>query len=101
MGKFFKHYGSKQAKTKSRRVLNFGIPKLGQVALSRDPGDASSLFSQHFLRTNLRMRKFDNYGQLMLDENLGAGLVTNVGVLALAEDAKMKSEAKAKEPFNL
>jgi hypothetical protein len=72
-------------KQKARRVRNFGIPGLGRIAFSRDPGEAS-LFAERFLRTRLGARVFNPYGELVEEYDLGSGKVTNLGVLALAND---------------
>ena len=94
-----KHFGSAQKKAKAMRVRHFGIPGLGRIAFTRDQGEAN-LFSEHFLGTNLHVTMRDPSGYVLLDENLGSGLVTNVGVLALASIDIEKAIAKAKEPFN-
>lgn len=94
-----KHYGSNQKKTKATRVRQFGIPGLGRIAFSKDQGEAN-LFSKHFIQTRLGAIVRNPYGEIVESYNFGSGLVTNVGVLALAEDW-VANEAKAKEPFNL
>ena len=72
-------------KPKIHRVRQFGIPGLGRIALTRDPGEAS-LFSEFFLRTRLSAIVRDPAGRVLEAHDLGSGLVTNVGVLALAQD---------------
>lgn len=79
------HYGSNQRKTKVARVRQFGVPGLGRIAMTRDRGEAS-LFSQFLTNTRLRAIVRDPEGRLVESYDLGSGLVTNVGVLALAED---------------
>jgi hypothetical protein len=70
---------------KARRVRNFGIPGLGRIAFSRDPGEAA-LFAERFLRTRLEAIITNPYGELVEHIDLGSGKVTNLGVLALAND---------------
>src|ERR1022692_253763 len=77
--------GPPQKKTKVRRTRNFAIPGLGRIAFRRDPGEAS-LFAEKFLRTNLKAKLINPYGEIIEDLDLGSGMVTNVGVLALAND---------------
>jgi hypothetical protein len=93
-----KHYGSAQKKTKARRVRQFGIPGLGRVAFSKDQGEAN-LFSRYFLQTRLSAIVRNPFGEIVEQHNLGSGLVTNVGVLALAEDWVVDAASEAS--FNL
>src|ERR1700689_1616864 len=65
---------------KARRVRNFGIPGLGRIAFSRDPGEAA-LFAERFLRTRLEAIITNPYGELVERIDLGSGKVTNLGVL--------------------
>lgn len=93
-----KHYGSAQKKTKAQRVRQFGIPGLGRVAFSRDPGEAS-LLSGNILQTRLSAIVRNPYGEIVEQRELGSGLVTNVGVLALAFD--YVTDAASTAGFNL
>lgn len=72
-------------KPKVQRVRGFGVPGLGRVAFTRDQGDAG-LFSRHFLDTHLSAIVRAPDGSVVEAYDLGSGLVTNVGVLALAAD---------------
>lgn len=72
-------------KPKILPVHGLRIPKLGRIAATRDPGEAG-LFSRKFLETNFRIAIRDPQGRLIEEHDLGSGLVTNVGVLALAAD---------------
>ena len=70
---------------KHNRVRSVRIPGLGRFAYTRDPGEAN-LFSNQTFQTHLQAvhrRK----GELLDVYDLGAGLVTNVGVMAMANDA--------------
>jgi hypothetical protein len=81
------------------RVVRTGrIPGLGRIAFTRDPGEAE-LFSKHYLATKLRAIIREPDGRLVEEHDLGSGLVTNVGVLALANDWKVPGVSAA--PANL
>lgn len=67
------------------RARGLRIPGLGRVMLTRDAGDAS-VFSSEVFATDLTAFHFDGDGQLRHAHDLGSGLVTNVGVLAMAND---------------
>lgn len=81
---------------KKSKVYGFTLPKrLGRFAYTRDPGEAS-LFSRNMLSTHLgailRAPDYSRRGQMhlgpIIDEfDLGSGMVTNVGVQALALDS--------------
>ena len=62
------------------------IPGLGRVILTRDEGSGMLLSRQTFA-TNLHALHKDGDGQVKGEHDLGSGLVTNVGVTALANDA--------------
>lgn len=61
------------------------IPKLGSLGLVLDPGEAKHMSGIQF-GTNLKVDLF-SAGKWQGSKDLGAGLVTNVGVLALANDS--------------
>lgn len=61
------------------------IPGLGRLMFTRDKGD-SSLFSSEVFSTNLTAFHRDGDGVIRHIYDLGSGLVTNVGVTALAND---------------
>lgn len=66
----------------SARIVNI----LGRrIMITKDKGDAS-IFSREMFATNLHAHQFDGDGQLKHIHDLGSGLVTNVGVLAMAND---------------
>lgn len=66
------------------RVLR--IPLLGRaILLTRDQGEGIIPGNQYFM-SNLFAEHFDGDGKLQQSYNLGSGLVTNVGVLAMAND---------------
>lgn len=61
------------------------IPGLGRIILTDDPGDAR-IFSDQVFSTDLVAHHFDGDGKLIHSHDLGSGLVTNVGVMAMAND---------------
>jgi hypothetical protein len=67
------------------RVRSVRVPGLGRVMFTRDRGDSRLLAHQVFA-TNLSAVHRDRRGEIVGVRNLGSGLVTNVGVLALAND---------------
>lgn len=96
---------SEQSPKKSK-VYSFIIPKFGRFAFTRDPGEAK-LFMSQMLSTHLgailRGPEYSKRGQMhlgpVLDEfDLGSGLVTNIGVTALANDSNWTAETA--EPLN-
>jgi hypothetical protein len=71
---------------RTHRVRQLRLPGgLGRIMLTRDCGD-SVMTAREYFQTNLTARKFDGDGQLVHEYDLGSGLVTNVGVLAMAND---------------
>lgn len=70
---------------KSHRMHSVRIPGLGRVMMTRDPGD-SSIMANEVFATQLTAFHRDGDGQMKHIHDLGSGLVTNVGVLALAND---------------
>lgn len=57
----------------------------GRIIMTRDRGE-SVFLSQDKFQTNVTARHFDGDGKLVHDYDLGSGLVTNVGVLSMAND---------------
>src|SRR3954471_21796199 len=57
----------------------------GRVIFTKDKGDSTMLAREHF-QTNLCAVHRDGDGVVKDEYDLGSGLVTNVGVLALAND---------------
>jgi hypothetical protein len=91
---------------KKSKVYSFIVPKFGRFAFTRDPGEAG-LFMSQMISTHLgaihRGPAYSKRGQMrqgvILDEfDLGSGLVTNIGVTALANDSNWQTEAA--EPIN-
>ncbi len=72
------------ARTHPVRTL-LRLPALGRVLFTRDRGSARILANQVFA-TNLQADKYDGDHKLVHQYDLGSGLVTNVGVLAMAND---------------
>jgi hypothetical protein len=81
--------------SKRSKVYSFTLPKIGRFAWTSDPGEAK-LFARNMISTNLgailRGPDYSKRGQMhigpILDEfDLGSGVVTNVGVTALALDS--------------
>jgi len=67
------------------RARGVRIPGLGRVMFSRDPGDGG-LFARQVFSTRLHAVVRGRDGGIKDHIDLGSGLVTNVGVLALAND---------------
>jgi len=65
------------------RVLR--IPGLGRVILTRDPGE-STLLAREYFATQLFATHRDGDGRVIHEHDLGSGLVTNIGVLSMAND---------------
>jgi hypothetical protein len=64
----------------------FNLPfKKGRLIWAPERENAL-LAASEFFATNLRATKFDGDGKLVHEYDLGSGLVTNVGVLAMAND---------------
>jgi len=61
------------------------VPGLGRVMFTRDKGDAE-IFARQIFATNLQAIHRGPDGIIKDVRDLGSGLVTNVGVLALAND---------------
>lgn len=66
-------------------VKSWRIPGLGRLMFTRDPGDAT-LHAQHYLLTRLHAIHRDGDGTVIDEHDLGSGLVTNMGVLAMCND---------------
>jgi hypothetical protein len=66
-------------------VLSVRVPGMGRVMFTRDPGDSMLLAREVFL-THLFATHRGPDGRVIEQRDLGSGLVTNVGVLALAND---------------
>jgi hypothetical protein len=67
------------------RVRQVRVPGLGRVMFTRDRGD-STLLGREYFATNLCATHRDGDGKVQHEYDLGSGLVTNVGVLAMAND---------------
>jgi hypothetical protein len=61
------------------------IPGLGRVMFTRDPGDGG-LFAREVFLSELSAVHRDGDGRVVHEHDLGSGLVTDVGVLSLAND---------------
>jgi hypothetical protein len=85
---------------KQRRTYSMRLGR-HRFGYTRDPGEAA-LFSRSLYETSLRavVRECAG-GRIIEDRDLGSGLVTNVGVLALAYDSQLTVEGKNKVGFNL
>lgn len=66
-------------------IHSLKIPGLGRLAFTRDAGEAE-LFGQGYFSSQLRATHRNSRGEIVDVHDLGSGLVTNVGVLALAND---------------
>lgn len=67
------------------RARSIRVPGIGRIFVTRDKGD-STLTSREVLSTNLTAFHRDGDGKMRHIYDLGSGLVTNVGVTALAND---------------
>lgn len=88
--KLIKGEGSKKSK-----VYSIHLPKLGRFAYTRDPGEAG-LFKTAQFTTSLgailyapdrSVRGQVRKGEILDEFDLGSGLITNIGVTALANDS--------------
>ena len=88
---------------KKSKIYGFTLPKLGRFAYTRDPGEAS-LFTRDMVSTHLgailRAPDYSRRGQMhlghIIDEfDLGSGMVTTLGVTALANDPFWTKEVAA------
>lgn len=66
-------------------VRQLRVPGLGRVMFTRDPGEGQILAREVFI-SHLSAVHRDGDGTLIDQHDLGSGLVTDVGVLALAND---------------
>ena len=82
---------------KKSKVYSFIIPKFGRFAYTRDPGEAA-LFMGSMLKTHLGAIVREPDGHIIEERDLGSGLITNIGVTALANDSNWQTEAA--EPIN-
>jgi hypothetical protein len=82
---------------KKSKVYSFVIPKFGRFAYTRDPGEAK-LFMSQMISTHLGAIVRQPDGKIIDEIDLGSGLVTNIGVTALANDSNWTAETA--EPLN-
>lgn len=71
--------------SRPRGAASVRIPGLGRMILTRDRGDSILLAREQFV-TNLHAVHRDGDGCIYDEYDLGSGLVTNVGVMAMAND---------------
>ena len=92
---------------KKSKAYGFNIPKLGRFSWTRDPGEAELGFKSGLLQTHLMAivrgpdyseRGVQRIGEIIEEIDLGSGLVTNIGVTALAYDWGWQT--KVAEPIN-
>jgi hypothetical protein len=81
----------------NRKTRTLRTP-LGRFGYTRDRGGAN-IFGSLMLQTHLRALVRDPAGRLIEERDLGSGLVTNVGALALANDFAIAGVAT--NPVNL
>ena len=67
---------------KGRRLR---IPKLGQLIMTRDPGEGG-FWGSHYFSTHLQATHRNPAGEIVENYDLGSGLVTNIGVFSMAND---------------
>ena len=82
---------------KKSKVYSFVIPKFGRFAYTRDPGEAKMFLGEMF-RSSLGAIVREPDGRIIDEIDLGSGLITNIGVTALANDSNWQTEAA--EPIN-
>jgi len=71
--------------SKPAGATSIRIPGMGRMILTRDRGDSMLLAREQFV-TNLHAVHRDGDGIVRDEYDLGSGLVTNVGVMAMAND---------------
>lgn len=74
------------------------LPGVGRIMFTRDPGNAK-LFAHQVFATRLMADHYDGDHQIIGQYDFGSGLVTNVGVLALAYDWNVAAPSGA--PVNV
>lgn len=67
------------------RRSSLRLPGIGRIGFTRDPGEAG-IFARQMFETELFAIHRDGDGVIIHEHDLGSGLVTNVGVMALAND---------------
>src|SRR5208283_2027692 len=82
---------------KTSTVYGFTIPKFGRFAYTRDPGEAA-MFLGGMFSTHLGAIVREPDGKIIEERDLGSGLITHIGVLALANDSNWQTEVA--EPIN-
>jgi len=70
---------------RSRPVWALRLPGLGRFTFTRDPGEGQMLGREYFLSTLQAIHR-DGDGTILDVRELGSGLVTDAGVLSLAND---------------
>ncbi len=88
---------NKRKKFKRYEII---VPGIGRIGYTRDPGEAS-MFANAVFDTALHAVHLDPCGKVLGEYSFGSGLVTNVGVLALAQDGLGAKLGKAKESFGV
>lgn len=78
--------------TKNNRPIILTLPGLGRVAVTRDRG-GSGMPGQATFETNLKAAVFHK-GIWQGEKDLGSGLVTNVGAMAMANDFAWASDCQ-------
>lgn len=81
-------------RSQPHQARSIRIPGFGRVMLTRDPGDAGFM-SREWFATHLEALHRNAAGELIGCHDLGSGKVTNVGVLAMANDFKWASPSAA------
>jgi hypothetical protein len=68
-----------------KRAHSLRVPGLGRVMFTRDPGEAQ-LLAREVFASHLRATHRNSFGEVVDVRDLGSGLVTNIGVLSMAND---------------
>ena len=88
-------------KLKDHKIRRVRLPfNKGRIAFTSDPGEANEFLIPQY-RTRLRAIVRDPEDQILEEHDLGSGVCTAVGVLALAYAGTLGGEGKAKESFDL
>lgn len=87
-------------KRRKNKVFEIRIPGFGRIGYTRDIGEAK-MFQNVMLQTSLGAIVREPDGRIIEEHDFGSGLITNVGVLALAQDGLGLKQGAAKSSFGL
>jgi hypothetical protein len=84
-----------------KKPLIVNVPILGRYAIVPDRGGSAKHLGGMAFGSNLLARHLDRKGRLIDQYDLGSGLVTNIGVLALAGDSQWPQTSIVTNLFKL